>query len=350
VATVAGKPIRLGEIRHLMVIGNSGQPLPDPPSYASCVAKEKAALAAKASEGAGTQQSEAQLRQVCQEHYEKLLQSALSKAIHTRWLLGEAAEERIDVSPEEVLREFDEGRKSFKSNAEFEKYRKSTGQSITDMLGELKTGKVADAIFKRIKAKEHAATSAEVAAYYNAHRQKYAIPEGRDVRIVRTTTKAGALNALKELRAGKSFAEVAKQLTEIGQPIGAEHGIVKGLLPGVFEEKSLNDPIFAAQLHHLYGPLQITAQHKTIAPETNSGYFIFEVTGLVPARQTPLSRVKGEIAASLTEAQKNQTLSGFILAFRARWKARTDCRAGYVVRNCKQFTGGPKKAEDPYTL
>jgi hypothetical protein len=34
-----------------------------------------------------------------------------------------------------------------------------------------------------------------------------------------------------------------------------------------------------------------------------------------------------------------------------RWTAKTDCKAGYVVRNCKQFKGAKAaEAVDPYTL
>jgi foldase protein PrsA len=347
VASVAGKPIRFGEVQHLMAQQSAPEAIPDPPSYSGCIARAKAE-AAKLAHPAS--KSEAELKEACRKRYEELLQSSISKAIHSRWLLGEAQELGISVSDEAVLREFDAGRKSFKSNAEFEHYRQRAGQSIPDMLFELKTNKLADAIFKHVKAKEHAPTAAQIAAYYSVHRRKFAVPEGRDVRILRTTTKAGAANAYRELKAGRSFAEVAAQLSQIGQPIGASHGIVKDLLPGVYEEKPLNDPIFSATLHRLYGPLQITAAHKTIAPETNSGFFIFEVTKTIAPRQTPLAKVSSKIAEELLTSQKTRVLGGFIASFRARWTARTDCRAGYVVRNCKQFTGAHPGREDPFTL
>jgi foldase protein PrsA len=346
VASVAGEPIHLGEVRHLMALTAGGEPLPDPPSYKGCIARTKAAQLAKKGEGA-TQEGEAQLRDGCAKSYETALGSALSRAIHNRWLSGAAAEEGIRISPEAVLREFDESKKSFKSNAEFEKYRAGSGQSIADMLSEIKIGKVANAIFKRIERKEHPASGAEAAAYYDAHRKQFEVPEGRDLHILRTTTKAAAMNAKRELQSGKSFAEVVKHLSAIGQPLGVKNGQMHDLLPGVYEEKTLNDAIFTAKLDRLYGPFELKAKHKTIAPETNSGFFLYEVTGVVPGKQTPLAKVKGAITKQLSEAQKQQTVAAFVASFRAKWKARSDCRAGYVVQNCKQFKGG---AEDPYTL
>jgi hypothetical protein len=343
VARVGPTAINYATVEHLMALGSAPEPLPDPPAYTGCIA------AANAGEGAA-QQADSQLKQGCVERYEHIRQSAISKAIHTQWLLGEAAEQGIRVSPADVQKEFAASKKSFKTKAEFDAYRKNAGLSVADMMSEIKLGKVADAIFKLITDKQHPATSAEVAAYYDAHQTQFGTPPGRTVRVFRTTTKASADKAKAEVEAGKSFAEVAKQLSAIGQPIGAKEGVVKDLLPGAYEEKSLNDAIFTAKLHRLYGPLQIYGGHKTIAPETNDGFFVYEVVGTVPGKQTPLAKVKGSIATALTKADKDKTLAGFIAEFRRKWTARTDCEPGFVVRNCKQFKGAKPASEDPYTL
>jgi foldase protein PrsA len=344
---VGSVPIHFATITHFMVMKNNGEPVPDPPSYSACVARRKAAAAAKALEGA-PQQSEAQLKEGCQKAYRELFEHSLSAATHNVWIAGEAREEGIHVSRGAVLHEFALSSGSFKTKAQFKAYLKSTGQTVAEMQSEIKLGKVSDEIFRRIKAKAHPATKADVAAYYAAHRQKYAIPEGRDVRILRTTSRASALNVVKELKSGKSFAQLAKQLSAIGQPIEAEHGLVKDLLPGVYEEKPLNDAIFSAKLNQLYGPLELKAAHKTIAPETNSGFFIFEVIKTIAPKQTPLGAVRNSIAEELTKADAEKTLSTAIAAIRAKWTARTDCAPEYVVRNCRQFKGAA--LADRFTL
>lgn len=354
-ATVAGKPISAAEVRTVMEEKSAGKPLPDPPGYASCSAKlkEEAAESEPSKEAAELKgKSEAQLREVCRGRYEDDLRNALGNAIHNRWLAGEARREHIVIGERAVQEEFETARKSFKNSAEFETYLKGAGQTVPVMKAEIKLGKVADVLFEKAKSKDHPATPGEVSAFYGAHIHGFTIPDGRHVRILRTATEASAQRAMSELRSGKSFAAVVGELSAIAQPIRAKNGEVKDLKPHLYEEKPLNNAIFTAKLNRLYGPLKVTATHRTIASETNSGFFIFEVLGVVPGHVVPLSQVKATIAQQLTVQQKQRNLASFVIAFRRRWTAQTDCRPGYViVKGCRQFKA-PKGAleEDPYTL
>ena len=353
-ATVAGKPITAAEVQGLIVQKSGQAPVPDPPRYPICIAKLKAEAANEASPSAKALKgrSESQLREVCREHYEEALRVALGTAIHNRWLSGEAVKDQIHIGERAVQEEFEASRKSFKNSAEFETYLKGSGQTVAVMKAEIKLGKITDALFAKAKSKDHPPSPGEVAAFYEQHRQSFAIPAGRHVRILRTATEASALKAMSELRAGKSFAAVASELSAIAQPITAKNGEVKDLKPHLYEEKPLNDAIFNAKANRLYGPLRINAAHRTIASETNSGFFIFEVKGVVPGYRTPLSKVKASIAQQLEAQQKQQNLASFVAAFKRSWRTQTDCRPGYVlVSFCKQFKA-PKgaSAEDPYTL
>jgi foldase protein PrsA len=345
-AHVGSKPVTFATVQHQMFLRSPQSPLPDPPSYTACVARLKAAAKAN-SPG----QPEVTLKETCQQHYEQLLQSALSSTIHAQWLIGEAAEEGASVSAKEVHEEFELSRKQFRTEAEFATYRKSSGQTIADMMAEIKLGKLTDKIFENIKKKEHPVTGAQVAAYYDAHRGKFAIPEGRDLKILRTATEVSALRAKQQLQSGKSFQSIVKGLSKIAQPITAKNGEVKGLVPHLFEEKPLNDAIFSAKLHRLYGPVRISSLRKTIAPESNSGFFLFEVTRTVPKRQIPLSKVKATIAAELAKGEKERTLATSVRAFKAKWRERTSCEPGFVVKNCRQYKANERGiGGDPYTL
>jgi foldase protein PrsA len=346
VAQVGAKAITWGAVHHQMSISNHGAPLPDPPSFSACARR------LKQTESGFASPTEATLQQNCRKQYEQLLREALALTIHHQWILGEAGEEGLSVSSREVGEEFQQGKKTlYSSAAEYEANRKKSGRSLADVMFELKLGKLTQAIFEKLKKQEHPISAAEVAAYYEAHRRRYALPAGRAVRIVRTATKGSAASVLQQLNAGKSFASAAHELSAIGQPIGAEHGEVSDLKPGVFEEKRLNDAIFGAKLNRIYGPLELTATHRTIAPETNSGFFIFEVTKVTPASEIPLSRVKAKLEQELGEAQRARILPPFILAYRHRYKARTDCRPGFVVLYCRQSPVSKAQEDvDPYTL
>jgi foldase protein PrsA len=352
-ASVAGEAITAAEVRTLIQRKTLNAPL-DPPQYTACTARLKREATSQASPEAKQLQgkSQAQLLKVCQGHYEDALRSALATAIHTRWLLGEAHKDNIHVSARAVAQEFQASKESFHSSSEFESYLKGSGQSVSLMKSEIKLGKLTDGLFAKASSNDRPATPSEVAAFYAQHKAGFAIPDGRRVLIVRTATQAPAQRAMSELRSGKSFAAVVKELSAIAQPITAVNGEVKDLKPNVYEEKPLNDAIFNAKHNRLYGPLKLTATHKTIASETNSGFFIFEVKATVAGHQIPLSQVKTAIARQLTALQQKRHLAAFVIAFRRRWTAKTDCRAGYVlVKSCKQFKQPASAlAEDPYTI
>lgn len=344
-AHVGDKPVTLAEVQHLMVSLAAPSQVPDPPAYAHCSAASQA-TPVKLTSSTPTQSS-SQLQQTCRARYEELFRAALSRAIHDHWIRGESAELGLSVSGREVQDELDASKTG--SDAEFEAYAKRTGRTIADMKSELEVNKLTNKIFEKIKANEQPVNDADVAHYYNTHRSEFYLPRGRTVRIVRTASAVSATRAIQEIRSGKGFARVAKELSAIGQPVGAKNGEVRDLKPGVFEEKSLNDAIFKGRLHHLYGPDFVAASHKTIAPETNSGFFIFEATRTTPAQQVPLAKAKAVITNALVNTKKEETLANAVAAYRRKWKSRTDCQAGSVVEYCKQE---PVKAEavDRYTL
>ena len=343
-AHVGGVPITFKDVQRQMFLKSPQTPLPDPPSYSACIARVKGTQS-------GTGRSEAQLKEACELSYKQLFQLALSTAIHSQWLIGEAAEEGVRVSPAEVKEEFNASKKQFRSEAEFAAYRKGSGQTISDMLFEIKLGKLSTGIFKNIQSKERPVTEASVAAYYRSHQSRFRIPEGRDLRILRTTSEAAALRARQQLKAGKSFASVAKELVGIGQPILSKNAEVKDLVPGVYGEKVLNDAIFSAAPHRLYGPVRVASVRRTIAPESDSGFFLFEVLASVPAHTTPLAQLKTQLKEELLKAEKERTVSGAIAKIRAKWIARSDCQSGFVVKNCSQYKGSSQtEAGDPFTL
>jgi hypothetical protein len=329
-ARVGGVPITLGQVEHQMVITSASEgPVPDPPGYGGCIARTKAAAG-------GSKKTDSQLKSSCQQHYQKLQQAALASFIHNQWIIGEAREEGVKVPISAAEQEFELSRKtSFKTTAEFAAYLKKTKRNRADVVSELWVGKLADGIFAQIHKRYRPATETEVARYYEKHKQQFETLPGRDVHIIRTTTKVAALRANQELEAGTSFASVAKRLSAIAQPVRSKNGLTSNLLPHFYSEPPLNDAIFSAKPGVISGPVFVS-KPKVLAPEPGSGYYVFEVIRTTPGHRTPLSQVRSEIAPTLTKHNQEKTLAGSIAAIRARWKKRTDCTAGYVVPTCRQ--------------
>lgn len=349
VATVGPVKITAAQLAHVMKVKNPKLPVPTPPDYAACIASLKAS---PSNDNVGLPTSASGLKVVCQTRYQGQLAAALSRAIHDRWLLGQAAEQGLSVSRAEIEHELQESKQALGgSNAKLEAYLKNAGQTLGELEFESKLNHLTNKIFQGIASQ--GVSGAQAARFYAEHKQQFTIPQGRDLGILRTATEASALKAKQELQSGKSFSSVAKELSGIGQPLGARNGAVSDLKPGIYQEPALNNAIFSAKPGRLYGPIQITAPHKTIAPETGSGFFLFEVRRIVPERQIPLAKVKGAIAAQLAKQQKAQAVVAYTKAFKGKWRARTDCRPGYVlVPLCKQFklTKAIEAQEDPYSL
>jgi foldase protein PrsA len=71
--------------------------------------------------------------------------------------------------------------------------------------------------------------------------------------------------------------------------------------------------------------------------KTPFGFYIFEVKGVTPGSlQTP-AQAQASVRSQLGAQQQQSALSSFVKGFKKKWTAKTDCRAGFVVVDCKQY-------------
>jgi foldase protein PrsA len=71
--------------------------------------------------------------------------------------------------------------------------------------------------------------------------------------------------------------------------------------------------------------------------KTAFGYYIYRIKSATPGNQQTLAQAEAAIKSQLTATQSQTALTGFVKEFRKKWKAKTECRSGYVVKDCKQF-------------
>ncbi|MDQ6811293.1 MAG: peptidyl-prolyl cis-trans isomerase, partial [Actinomycetota bacterium] len=168
--------------------------------------------------------------------------------------------------------------------------------------------------------------------YYNEHQSRFGVPEKRSVEIILTKAEAAAKKAKQEVQSGKSFSSVAKKVSI--DPLSKTTG---GLLPSVIkgqEEQALDAAIFSAKVGVLSGPVK-----------TPFGYYVFEVKSITPGTQQSLAQAEASVKAQLTATQQQQALSKFVKDFKKKWTAKTECRAGFRVTDCKEYkvpkTGSP---------
>jgi foldase protein PrsA len=333
VVQVDGQPITKVTFKHWLGVasaasatalpGQKTKPAPpEPPAYTQCIAHLKE-VEPKPAKGQKPR-TEAQLKTQCEQEYKALQQQVLGFLISADWVIGEAEAQGVKVSDKEVAKRFNQLKKQqFPKEAEFQKFLTSTGQSISDLLLRVKLSMLSTKIQEKITKSKKTVSEAEVSKYYNEHKSQYGQPERRDLRVVLTKAEADASKAKSEIESGKSFASVAKSKSI--DPTSKNTG---GELPGVVkgeEQKALSEAVFAAKQGVLGGPVK-----------TPFGYYVFEVKAIHAPTQQTLAQVKSTIKQQLLAQGQQGALSKFVKEFQKKWKERTECRAGYVVQDCKE--------------
>ncbi len=331
VVQVGGTPITKTAFDHWMAVASSSSSagttekpvVPEPPNYTACIA-HLAATAPKPAKGQSAPTTK-QLKSECETQYKSLQKEVLGFLISSQWVLGEASSLGVKLSDAEVKKEFAKIKaEEFPKASEFEKFLASSGQTVSDLLLRVKLNLLSQKIQKKIVKSKSKVTQAQIAKYYNENKSHYGTPEKRNVQIILTKTEAAAKSAKKEVESGKSFASVAKSVS-IDPTSKANGGLLKEVVKGE-EEKALDTAIFSTAKNVLSGPVK-----------TPFGYYVFEVMSVTPGTQQTLAQAQSTIKQQLTATGEQTALSKFVKEFKKKWTAKTECRSGYVVADCKSY-------------
>ncbi len=296
-------------------------PAPDPPNFTRCTAAARAS-APKPARGQPVP-SDASFKAQCQQQYQSLVQQVMQFLVSSDWIQGEAADQGIKVSAQEVNQQFQTIKaQQFPKPAAFANFLQMSGMTMSDLLFRVRLDALSNKLRTKITAGKTKVTDAQVTAYYNQNRARFSQPERRDLRIVLTKDQGQAQAALGALRSGQKFSAVAKRFS-IDQASKNQGGVLAGVAMGQ-QEKALDAAVFAAKLRALTGPVK-----------TQFGYYVFQVQKITPATQQTLAQARPQITMLLQSQGGQQALTAFVANFRKKWMSRTSCRAGYVVQDCK---------------
>ncbi len=335
VASVNGNPITMDTFNHWMTVAaNSSQQsttgqttkqaVPVPPDYTACVASLKTQLAALLK--GKTAPTTAELKSQCAQEYQSYLQQVMQFLVSAEWVIGEAQKQGIKVTDQQVATQFATIKKQqFPTVAAYNAFLGSSGMTLADLLLRVKLELLSTQLRNKATAGTGTVTSAQVANYYNAHKSTYGTPESRNVSIILVKTQADAQAALAAVQKGTPFAVEAKKVS-IDVATKNQGGALTGVVRGQ-EEQALDTAIFAAPVNKLLGPVK-----------TPFGYYVFIVTKVTPATQQPLSGVSSTIKQQLLSQNQQAALTKFVNDFTKRWTALTNCRTGFVVMDCKNYT------------
>ncbi len=331
VVQVGGSPISKTAFEHWMSVASTSgsatpgetKGVPIPPDYTGCIAHQKAIAPAPAK--GQKPPTEAQLKKECEQQYKSLQSEVLGFLISAQWVISEASSLGVKLSDAEVKKEFEKIKNAqFPKAAEFEKFLKTSGQSVSDLLLRVKLNMLSQKVQKQVVKNKGQVSEAQITKYYNENKSHFGTPEKRTVRIILTKTEAEAEAAKKEVESGKSFATVAKEKS-IDPTSKNDGGVIKEVVKGE-EEKALDEAIFTAKKSVLGGPVK-----------TPFGYYVYEVETITAGSQQSLAQVKSTIKQQLISTNQQKALSSFVKDFKKKWQEKTECRSGYVVADCKGY-------------
>jgi hypothetical protein len=156
-----------------------------------------------------------------------------------------------------------------------------------------------------------------LAAYYQAHRKSFITPEKRNVYVVESFTRQHALEARREIEAGKTIGKVVERRDEEPHVGGAKRGMTRASLTHPYEQD-----YFKAKLHELVGPRKAQI------------YYLFYVSNIQPRRLWPLREEELQIRQALIAGSQRHVLTELVQRLQRKWQARTRCAAGYLLSQC----------------
>lgn len=334
VASVGGTAVNMATFNHWMTIAaNSSQQsatgqttkqaVPVPPDYTACVASLKQQLAALLK---GKQApTQAQLKAQCAQEYQSYLQQVMQFLVSAEWVLGEAKAQGINVTDQQVAKQFATIKKQqFPTAAAYNAFLASSGETEADLLLRVKLELISTKLRNKATAGTSNVTAAQIANYYNAHKSTFGTPEARNVTIILVKTQADAQAALAAIKSGTPIAAEAKKVS-IDVATKKQGGALTGVVHGQ-EEQALDAAIFSAPLNVVGGPVK-----------TPFGFYVYKVTKITPGTQKTLAQVSPTIKAQLASTGQQAALTKFVNDFTKRWTAKTNCRTGFVVMDCKNY-------------
>jgi foldase protein PrsA len=335
VATVDGNAIDTKTFNHWLTVaskygGQAAAAVPKPPAFADCI-KQKRKTTPKPAKGQ-PKVTDSQLKTQCKQEYGALRDQVMQLLVSFQWIEGEAKLQHVKVTDAEIKKTFDKQKKqAFPKPADFQKFLKDSGQTEADIIKRVRLDTLSNKIRDKVTKGKDKVSDAQITAYYNKNKTRFAQPERRDLLIVLTKTQAKAKQAKQALDGGQAFKQVAKKFS-IDQASKAQGGKLPAVAKGQ-QEKALDAAIFAAKKGQLTGPVK-----------TQFGFYVFKVTKVTKASQQSLAQAKATIKQTLASQNQQKALDKFVKSFRKRWKAKTECRKAYRTQDCKN---APKATPTP---
>ena len=335
VATVAGNPISTQAFNHWLYVdakGNAsqspGQPVivpNDPPNFTKCINQARAAIPQLKKTSVKTVKAD------CSMLFTSLSGQVMGFLIQAYWYQAEAHKQGLTLTNAQIQKALAAAKKGqFKTSAQYAAFLKQSGQTANDILYRVRVNQVFE---KLIKQHPTTVSSADVSAYYSAHKSQFGSPQRRNLRIVLAKTQSQASAARQALQHGQSWNAVARKYST-DPTTKNKGGVLDGVTAGT-QDAALSKAAFAASPNKLEGPVK-----------GQFGYYVLEVTKVTAATQKSLAQSTSLIKKTLTGQKQQAAQTAVDAQVKKDYLSRTMCAKPYAMADCKGYKA-PKTSTPP---
>jgi len=211
-----------------------------------------------------------------------------------------AEELDVDVSDKRVNDRLGQIKKQYfaGNQKQYESELKKQGLTDEQVRLDIRTQLVQEGLFKQVT-DEVKVTDKKIEDYYRKNRSQFGTPESREVRHILVPTKKLADDLHAQIEGGADFAKLAKQFSK--DPGSKEQGgkltVARGQTVEPFDKAA-----FSLAKGSLSQPVK-----------TQYGYHLIEpLSGVRPAKTTPLKDVKAQIRQQLLQTERNNAMTKWV--------------------------------------
>jgi parvulin-like peptidyl-prolyl isomerase len=221
------------------------------------------------------------------------------------------SDKQIDARLTQIKKQYFQG-----SEAKYKAQLKKQGLTDEQVRRDIKAQLVSEEVFKKVT-KNVKVSNADVHDYYVQHPQLYAQPQSRDVRHILVKTKKQADSIEAQLKAGGSFAALAKKYSQDpgSKSTGGKLTVSRGQTVPAFDAKS-----FTLKTNEISAPVH-----------TQYGWHIIQALGPVkPAKTTPEKQVSDSIKQQLVQTKKNEQMTNWVNGLEKDFKGKVKYATGFT--------------------
>lgn len=252
------------------------------------------------------------------EKRDEVLRGVLDQLVAFHLLAQESRARKLDVPDTDVDSQIGQIRAGFPNEDAFAKGLAQQGMTLDQLKAQTRTRMAVAKVIESEVASKVSVQDAEVDAFYKQNTDRFkqdesvhashiliGLPQNATA-VQKAAARASAQAALKKIRGGADFAEVAKAASNDSS---AQNGGDLGFVPRGQTVPAFEEAAFALKPGAVSGVV-----------ETQFGFHIIKVHEKRAARTAPFTEVSGQIKEFLTQGQREKQLEQFIEATKAKSK------------------------------